>query len=167
MGRVTGMLLPLIILIAIMYFMLIRPQKKREREVNAMRSNLHVGDEIITIGGICGKIVKTKEETIVIQVGADKLKFEMMRWSVSKVIDSVEKKDIRRREEVAEAEDFEETEETKARPKRLEKAAPAAEEVEEAPVEEASAEAEEVAEEAEAEAAQKVDTEVSEVAKEE
>ena len=149
MGRVTGMLLPLIILIAIMYFMLIRPQKKREREVNAMRSNLHVGDEIITIGGICGKIVKTKEETIVIQVGADKLKFEMMRWSVSKVIDSVEKKDIRRREEAAEAEDFEEAEETKARPKRLEKAAPAAEEVEEAP-----AEVEEVAEEAEAEVAE-------------
>ncbi len=161
------MLLPLIILIAIMYFMLIRPQKKREREVNAMRSNLHVGDEIITIGGICGKIVKTKEETIVIQVGADKLKFEMMRWSVSKVIDSVEKKDIRRREEVDETEDFEESEETKARPKRLEKAAPAAEEVEEAPVEEAPAEAEEVVEEAEAEAAQEVDTEVSEVAKEE
>ena len=167
MGRVTGMLLPLIILIAIMYFMLIRPQKKREREVNAMRSNLHVGDEIITIGGICGKIVKTKEETIVIQVGADQLKYEMMRGSVSKVIDSVEKKDIRRREEVDEAEDFEEAEETKARPKRLEKAAPAAEEVEEAPAEEAPAEAEEVVEEAEAEAAQEVDTEVSEVAKEE
>ena len=170
MGRVTGMLLPLIILIAIMYFMLIRPQKKREREVNAMRSNLHVGDEIITIGGICGKIVKTKEETIVIQVGADKLKFEMMRWSVSKVIDSVEKKDIRRREEAAEAEEYEEAEETKARPKRLEKAAPAAEEVEETVAEEAPAEAEEVAEEAEAEvseAAEEAPVEEAEAAAEE
>lgn len=44
-----------------------------------------MGDEIVTIGGICGKIVKTKDETIVIQVGADKIKFEMMRWSVSTV----------------------------------------------------------------------------------
>lgn len=111
--------LPFIILIAIMYFLLIRPQKKREKEVASMRSNLHVGDEIITIGGICGKIVKTKEETIVIQVGADKLKFEMMRWSVSKVVDSVERKDIKVREEEPEVE---EAEETKARPKRLEKA---------------------------------------------
>ena len=51
-----------------------------------MRSSLQVGDEIITIGGICGKIVKTKDETIVIQVGADKVKFEMMRWSVSQVV---------------------------------------------------------------------------------
>ena len=50
-----------------------------------MRSSLQVGDEIVTIGGICGKIVKTKDETIVIQVGADKVKFEMMRWSVSSV----------------------------------------------------------------------------------
>lgn len=79
-------IIPLILLIALMYFMLIRPQKKKEREVNAMRSSIKVGDSIITIGGIKGKVVKVKEDSIVIQVGADKVKFEMMKWSVSQII---------------------------------------------------------------------------------
>jgi preprotein translocase subunit YajC len=79
---------PLLLLIVIMYFLLIRPQRKREKSVNEMRKGLQVGDEIITIGGLCGKIVKTKDETIIVQVGADKVKFEMMRWAVSKVVDS-------------------------------------------------------------------------------
>ena len=84
-SQTLTMFVPLILLIVAMYFLLIRPQKKREKEVNNMRANLHVGDEIVTIGGICGKIVKTKDETIVIQVGADKVKMEMMRWAVSSV----------------------------------------------------------------------------------
>lgn len=79
-------LMPLILLIVIMYFLLIRPQKKREKQVTAMRNAIKVGDEVITIGGICGKIVKTKDETLTIQVGADKTKFEIMRWAVSKVV---------------------------------------------------------------------------------
>lgn len=78
-------LAPLLILIIAMYFLMIRPQRKKDKQIQEMRSNLQVGDEIVTIGGICGKIVKTKDETIVIQVGADKVKFEMMRWAVSTV----------------------------------------------------------------------------------
>lgn len=78
-------LAPLLILIIAMYFLMIRPQRKKDKQIQEMRNSLQVGDEIVTIGGICGKIVKTKDETIVIQVGADKLKFEMMRWSVSTV----------------------------------------------------------------------------------
>ena len=85
-GNMLATLLPLVLLLVIMYFLLIRPQKKREKQVNEMRSNVRVGDEIITIGGICGKVVKTKDESLVIQVGADKVKFEIMRWSVSKVV---------------------------------------------------------------------------------
>ncbi len=77
--------LPLIILIAVMYFLMIRPQRKKDKAINDMRRGLTVGDEIVTIGGIVGKIVKTKDETIVIQVGSDKVKFEMMRWAVSSV----------------------------------------------------------------------------------
>ena len=75
-------LIILVVFIGAMYFLLIRPQKKKEKTIQQMRNTLQVGDEIITIGGICGKIVKTKEDSIVIQVGADKVKFEMMRWSV-------------------------------------------------------------------------------------
>ena len=79
-------LIPLILLIFIMYFLLIRPQKKREKAVAAMRNAVKVGDEVITIGGICGKIVKTKDEVLTIQVGADKIKFDIMRWAVSNVV---------------------------------------------------------------------------------
>lgn len=144
-GNIWATILPLVILIAVMYFLLIRPQKKREKEVNAMRSGVQVGDEIITIGGICGKVVKTKEESLVIQVGADRVKFEIMRWAVSKVVEETEKPAAKAHEEEAE-----ETEVKKSgKPKKLKKAAPAEEAPEEA--EEAPEEAEEPAEEAEAE----------------
>lgn len=140
-GNIWATILPLVILIAVMYFLLIRPQKKREKEVNAMRSGVQVGDEIITIGGICGKVVKTKEESLVIQVGADRVKFEIMRWAVSKVVEETEKPAAKAHEEEAE-----ETEVKKSsKPKKLKKAAPA----EEAPEE--AEEVEEPAEEAEGE----------------
>ena len=86
MGSNFMTLAPLVLLIFIMYFLLIRPQKKREKAVTAMRNAIKVGDEIITIGGICGKIVKTKDDTLTIQVGTDKTKFEVMRWAISKVV---------------------------------------------------------------------------------
>lgn len=106
-------LLPLIILLVLMYFLMIRPQNKKDKQIKQMRNNLQVGDEIVTIGGICGKIVKTKDETIVIQVGADKVKFEMMRWSVS----SVTKSSGKTGRDVAETEEAPK----KAMPKRLRK----------------------------------------------
>ena len=77
--------IPLIILFIAMYFLMIRPQKKKDKQIADMRNSLQVGDEIVTIGGICGKIVKTKVESIIIAVGADKVKFEMTRWAVSTV----------------------------------------------------------------------------------
>jgi len=112
---------PLLLLIVIMYFLLIRPQRKREKSVNEMRKGLQVGDEIITIGGLCGKIVKTKDETIVVQVGADKVKFEMMRWAVSKVVESGGKV-APKVSEPAEAPVEEQPK--KALPKRMKKTAP-------------------------------------------
>ena len=118
-----------------MYFLLIRPQKKKEKAINEMRNAIKAGDEIVTIGGICGKIVKTKDESLVIQVGADKVKFEIMRWAVSKVVSEASAP--------APAPAAEEEAEPKkpSRPKRM-KAAAAPEE------KEAPAEAPEAAEEA-------------------
>ena len=113
-------LLPLIIILVLMYFLMIRPQNKKDKQIKEMRNSLQVGDEIITIGGICGKIVKTKDETIVIQVGADKVKFEMMRWAVS----SITKSSGKPAREVAEAEEAPK----KAMPKRLRKSAEVEEE---------------------------------------
>lgn len=124
-GSLLTTLLPLVLLLVVMYFLLIRPQKKREKEVNAMRSGVQVGDEIITIGGICGKIVKTKDESLVIQVGADKVKFEIMRWAVSKVVE--EGKNHSAKNKAAEVEDVadEEKETKKSKPKRMRKITPA------------------------------------------
>ena len=150
-----------------MYFLLIRPQKKREKEINAMRKGVQVGDEIITIGGICGKIVKTKEESLVIQVGADKVKFEIMRWAVSRVVEESKRPAKARNDE---ADDVEEAEEEKPakKPRRLKKAAAAEETAKaEEKAETAEAEAEETAKAKEAEteaAAEDVKAEAEEAA---
>ena len=118
----------LIFFIVIMYLLLIRPQKKKEREIQTMRSNLMVGDEIVTIGGILGKIVKTREETIVIQIGADKIKFELMRWGVSKVVESTTRPASARKARPAEEDDDdEEIVEVKKMPKKMKRPAGTAE----------------------------------------
>ena len=85
--QVLYQIMPFIILIAIMYFMLIRPQKKKDKEIASMRAGLKTGDTIVTIGGIIGKIVKIKDDSVIIQVGADKVKMEIMKWAVSTVLE--------------------------------------------------------------------------------
>lgn len=149
-GNMLATLLPLVLLLVVMYFLLIRPQKKREKQVNQMRSNVRVGDEIITIGGICGKVVKAKDESLVIQVGADKVKFEIMRWSVSKVVENAKptkKVSVPSSEEETEEEDAPK----KAMPRRLKKKAAQEEKAEEPESAEEAAPEEEPAEEAAAE----------------
>ena len=80
-----GTIIFMVILFAAMYFLMIRPQKKQEREVNNMRNNLQVGDEITTIGGIIGKIVSIKEETVMIETGHDRTKIRILRSAVRNV----------------------------------------------------------------------------------
>ncbi len=72
----------LVIMLVVFYFFLIRPQKKQEKETNEMRNNLQVGDEITTIGGIIGKIVSIKEETVMIETGKEKTKIRILRSAV-------------------------------------------------------------------------------------
>ena len=67
---------------AILYFFMIRPQTKKEKEIQLMRSKLEVGDEIVTIGGIIGRVVNIKDETIVIETGSDRSKIRITRWAV-------------------------------------------------------------------------------------
>jgi preprotein translocase YajC subunit len=81
----TIQIVGLVLIFVVMYMLMIRPQKKREKAVNEMRNALKVGDEIVTIGGIKGKIVNTKDDFVTIAVGSDKVKFEVMRWGISKV----------------------------------------------------------------------------------
>ena len=73
----------LIAMFALMYFLMIRPENKRKKETQSMRDSLAVGDEITTIGGITGTICAVKENTIVIESGADRVRLEVTEWAVS------------------------------------------------------------------------------------
>ncbi len=82
-GSSYSMLIAMVAVFAIMYFMMIRPQKKRQKEEQEMRSSVEIGDEIITIGGIVGKVVTIREEDIVIETGADRTKIKFQRWAIN------------------------------------------------------------------------------------
>ena len=73
----------LVVMLAIFYFMLIRPENKKKKELAKMRSELAVGDEITTIGGIIGTICAVKEESIVIETSADRVRIEFAKWAIS------------------------------------------------------------------------------------
>lgn len=62
-------ILPFVLIIALLYFMMIRPQRKREKEAKAMINAMKVGDKVVTIGGICGKVAKIKDEFVFIETG--------------------------------------------------------------------------------------------------
>ncbi len=71
------------VIIVAFYFMLIRPENKRKKQVNQMRSELAVGDEITTIGGITGVICHIKNDLITIESGEDRVRIQIMRWAIS------------------------------------------------------------------------------------
>lgn len=79
----TTTVLPLVVLVAVFYFLLIRPENKKKKATAKMRSELKVGDEITTIGGIIGTICAVKDESIVIETGADRVRIEFTKWAVS------------------------------------------------------------------------------------
>ena len=93
----------MVVLIALMYFMMIRPQKKRQKEEQEMRSSLEIGDEIITIGGIVGKVVTIREEDLIIETGADRNKMKIQRWAVNTNVTKTEqhKKEVEKAREAA------------------------------------------------------------------
>ena len=72
-ASLLSMLLPFVILIAVFYFLLIRPENKKKKAAAKMRSELAVGDEITTIGGVVGTICQVKEDTIIIETSADRV----------------------------------------------------------------------------------------------
>ena len=72
----------LVVMVAVFYFFMLRPQKKQEKEKNDMLNALQVGDEITTIGGIIGKIVSIKEETVMIETGRDGTKIRILRSAI-------------------------------------------------------------------------------------
>ena len=80
-----GSIIFLILMVVVFYFFLIRPQKKQEKEFNNMINSLQPGDEITTKGGIIGKIISIKEETMVIETSKDRTKIRLLTSAVAKV----------------------------------------------------------------------------------
>lgn len=82
-GMGLSTILMLVAMLAVFYFMMIRPENKRKKEAEQMRSEMKVGDEIVTIGGICGKVVHIKEDKFVIETSADQVRMELTKWALS------------------------------------------------------------------------------------
>ena len=83
MGGMGSTILMLAMMIGVFYFMLIRPENKRKKEAEQMRSAVKKGDKITTIGGIVGTVVDVKENNIVIETSADQVRIELAKWALS------------------------------------------------------------------------------------
>lgn len=84
-SNLISSIIMIVLLLALFYFLLYRPQKKQEKEKNEMMNNLAVGDEITTIGGIIGKIVSMKDETVLIETSRDCTRIRILRSAISRV----------------------------------------------------------------------------------
>ena len=82
-GGGMSMIIMLVAMFAIFYFLIIRPENKRKKKTEEMRSSLSLGDEITTIGGIVGKIVQITEDTITFETGEDRVRIQTKKWAVS------------------------------------------------------------------------------------
>ena len=82
-ASMLSMLVTFLPMIAIFYFLLIRPENKRKKEAEAMRSAVKKGDKITTIGGIVGVVVDVKEDKFVMESGADQVRIELAKWAIS------------------------------------------------------------------------------------
>ncbi len=91
-GGMTSTIVMLVIMLAVFYFMLIRPENKRKKEAEQMRSAVKVGDRITTIGGICGTVVSVKDDKLVVETGADQVRIELAKWAMSTNETAVEAK---------------------------------------------------------------------------
>lgn len=80
-------LLPIILMFVIFYFLIIRPQQKKDKKIREMRTNLKSGNSVITIGGIYGKILNIHDDIITLEVGSDKVKIKIGRWAIAEVIE--------------------------------------------------------------------------------
>ena len=79
----TESIIMIVLMFVMLYFFMIRPENKRKKDAENLRNSLAVGDEITSIGGITGTVCAVKENTIVIETGADRVRIEMTKWAVS------------------------------------------------------------------------------------
>ncbi len=77
--------LPFVLLIVVFYFMLLRPQKKQQRELDAMRNSVGKGDIVTTKGGIVGIVVNVKDDMVLLQTGGDKTTVQVQKWAIASI----------------------------------------------------------------------------------
>ena len=73
------------LMLVLLYFMIYRPQKKQEKKDAAMRKSLEIGDQVTTIGGVIGRVVAIKDDTFVLETGADRIKIRFLKTAISAV----------------------------------------------------------------------------------
>ena len=82
-GSLAPTILMIVLMVAMIYFMIIRPENKKKKALNEMRSALAVGDDVTTIGGIVGKVVHIKDDLITIETSEDRVRIQLTRWAIS------------------------------------------------------------------------------------
>ena len=82
-GSGMSMLIMVVLMFAVFYFFVIRPENKKKKKTEEMRNSLSLGDEIITIGGMIGKIVQITEDTITFETGEDRVRIQTKKWAIS------------------------------------------------------------------------------------
>lgn len=84
-ASLLSMILPFALVILVMYFLMLRPQKKKDKQLQDMRSALEIGDSVTTIGGIVGRVVALKDDTVVLETGTERNRVRFKRWAVQEV----------------------------------------------------------------------------------
>ena len=79
----TYSIVMLVVMLAIFYFLLIRPENKRKKKAEAMREGIKKGDTVTTIGGIVGRVVHANKDTLIIETSEDRVRVEVTRWAIS------------------------------------------------------------------------------------
>jgi preprotein translocase subunit YajC len=89
-GSILMTFLPIVLFVVVMYFLIFLPQKKRDKKTKEMLDSMQVGHQVITIGGITGKIVNIKDDEVTIETGVERAKINFKKWAIKEVIKPVE-----------------------------------------------------------------------------
>ena len=81
---IISMILPLVLMVLIFYFLIIRPEKKRNKETQEMLENIQVADEVVTNGGIIGRVLSVQKDTVLIETGSDRTKIRVVKQAIAK-----------------------------------------------------------------------------------
>lgn len=83
-GGTIQFVISIVLLVAVFYFFMIRPEKKRKKQAEELRSSISVGDDIVTIGGMMGKVVSVSDDALVFETSEDRVRIEVKKWAISR-----------------------------------------------------------------------------------